>query len=86
MNKNYNHRIEMNCPNCKNKKFEYDQDDENSIITCFFCKRQFTKDELLHLNKKEVDKVAKKIGEEMLSNFATELKKSFKNNKYMTIK
>jgi len=39
MKSNYTKKVEMFCPYCRSKNFEYDTSNENSILTCIFCKK-----------------------------------------------
>jgi len=86
MKSNYIKKIDMICPFCKRKIFEYDNKIQNSIITCASCKKHFTKKELLNSNNRNIENNFKKLGEDAMKDLAKDIKKIFGNSKYFKIK
>lgn len=86
MKNNYTNKVEMMCPSCKGKMFEYNAEEKNSKITCKSCNKQFTKEELLKNNHRNIENNFKKLGEEAMKDFANDFKKMFSQNKNIKIK
>jgi DNA-directed RNA polymerase subunit M/transcription elongation factor TFIIS len=65
------------CPTCGNR--ELPADDNEEMIVCGSCNREFTKDELIHENSEVIEAEIEEITEEILDDFNKTFKNLFKN-------
>ena len=88
MKDDYAINVEMVCPLCGGKTFEYDELD--SPVKCIGCNKIFTREELFDSNQENMsinmDELKKEVLDDVASDFKNMLKKTFKNNKNFKIK
>lgn len=88
----YNRIIGLQCPTCGCTSYEYEQgaDETIEMAKCASCGREITKDELLQANSENIQEhiaeVGKQITDDLVKEFKTSLKKTFKGSKYIRIK
>ena len=88
MKDDYAINVEMVCPLCGGKIFEYDELD--SPVKCIGCKRIFPREKLFESNQENIsinmDELKKEVADDISSDFKKILKKTFRNNKNFKIK
>ena len=89
----YSRSIELRCSTCAGTQFEHEENvesDELVHIRCIGCNRMFSKQELIRENAENIDAHVSEVGEEILQDFAKDMKKSlqnaFRGNKYIKFK
>lgn len=90
MKSDYSRNVEMICPVCGSKTFEYDTEIEDGDVKCISCERVFTRQELFDANQENMNINLEEIQQEVVKDTADEinkmLKKTFGNNKNFKIK
>ncbi|TGM74383.1 hypothetical protein EHR01_10680 [Leptospira mtsangambouensis] len=90
MKKEYSRKIELICPLCGSKLFEYDEQKENPDITCISCKKIFKKDELTEANQENfsinINELHKEATKDIAKDLKEILKKTLGKNKNFKIK
>ena len=90
MKSDYSKNVELICPVCGSKTFEYDTEIEDGDVTCISCKKVFTREELFEVNQENMNINLEELKQEVLKDTSDEIhkmfKKTFGNNKNFTIK
>jgi len=90
MKDDYGKNVEMICPVCGSRTFEYDKEIEDSPVKCDSCKKEFTRDGLFEANRENLTANMDDLKKEVLKDTESEIKKMFKksfgNNKNFKIK
>lgn len=81
----YSSSIELICSTCGCTKFQ-NNELENARIHCAGCGRTFSKDELICENEEGIQAEVDKVKSDLLADFKSQLKRQFKNSKYIKIK
>ncbi|MUK26588.1 ECs_2282 family putative zinc-binding protein [Aliivibrio fischeri] len=76
-NSKYDRSIALMCPTCGNRELPVDENEE--MIVCGGCNREFTEDELIHENSEVIEAEIEEITEEILDDFNKTFKNLFKN-------
>lgn len=91
MKKDYNKSIQLRCVVCGSDS-DFESNEDKTYIKCTKCNREYRGgyDELVEFNKGFIDEEIERTKEEVANDLQNEivlmLKKSFKGNKYFTIK
>lgn len=88
----YTKSVPMLCPTCGCSDYEIEEgvDQTIEIMKCASCGRTLSKDELIRENSENINahlqETAAEAQKEIIKKFKDDLRKTFKNNKYITIK
>jgi predicted RNA-binding Zn-ribbon protein involved in translation (DUF1610 family) len=77
----YNRQVTLLCPTCGNSQFQYEEDEQNSAVICVSCKRELTRDELIHENSEAISNNINEMGNEIVKDTAKKLRDIFKRLK-----
>ena len=90
MKDDYGRRVELLCPVCGGKQFEYDETKADGPVTCILCKRAFSRDQLIDANQENVAANLDELKDEVMKDVQKDLtdmfKKTFGNNSNFRIK
>jgi uncharacterized Zn finger protein (UPF0148 family) len=87
----YHRNVELICPTCGGKLFEFKEGDKEFIelFKCASCGRKISKDELIRENEENINENLTEIGQEVMKDFKKEFKKTlketFKNDKNIRV-
>jgi predicted nucleic acid-binding Zn-ribbon protein len=89
MKADYSRKVEMICPVCGGKTFQYESAVTDSPVTCVICKRTFSRDQLVNANQENVDANLNELGDEVMKDVRKDIsdmiQKTFGNNKNFRI-
>lgn len=84
---NLDRQISMLCPTCGCKDFNFDEHDENGLVTCTQCERQLTRADIVAENSELINEIAKKEAQKQIeAEMKKMLKNAFKGNKNIKIR
>jgi hypothetical protein len=78
MKDDYTKNVEMICPVCGGKTFQYDSEAVDLRATCISCKRTFSRDELLAGNGETISANMKELQKEAVEDIGNEIRKKLK--------
>jgi uncharacterized Zn finger protein (UPF0148 family) len=86
----YSKKVEMICPVCGGKTFEYDSAIADGPVKCISCKREFSREALVDSNQENMaihtDELKSEVMEDVAKEMKEMLKKTFGNDKNFTVK
>lgn len=76
----YNRQVGLLCPTCGNDQFAHDGEggQTSELVTCVGCGLELSKDDLIRVNRENVDEHVKEIGKEVAKDLQRELHESLK--------
>ena len=81
MKDDYSRSISMKCASCGGTQFEYDDEDESSVIRCAECDRVYTRDELMRANQARIDAGIEEMKDDVFEDVRKDLSNIFKDFK-----
>jgi predicted nucleic acid-binding Zn-ribbon protein len=79
MKDEYAKKVELACPVCGGKTFQYDSTITDGPATCLLCKRTFSRDELLAANSETLSANMEELQKEAVDDMGKELRKKLKD-------
>ena len=78
--------VSMICQTCASTDFEYDNEDSTGNVQCAGCSRQYTREELIEANSELIAANVDEVKAEIVADFRSVMKKTFKNSKFIKVR
>jgi len=81
MKEKYSRKIELVCPVCGGKLFQYDVEDDNEPLKCILCNTEFNKQEIQDRNMENIDANMDELKKEIIDDVRDEFRSIIKGIK-----
>jgi uncharacterized Zn finger protein (UPF0148 family) len=77
----YDRTVTLICPTCGGTKFEHDEHDENSAVTCASCGLQISRSDLVDGNGENISAQIEQVKSEVVADIKAQLQQALKGFK-----